>query len=572
MIRYGGFLRRRIRSVRAIRFKREEIFQNEPVAYKSDVGEFEDHDYVIAMEQVRQSGAEDERENILAHFMEKAYSTEMEAYLAEAEYSYIQEADKRAFYMAIELWKKEAGPGRQGHKDFIAMASKMVPQLGLAKDYRAYLALLDCWPDSRLLGIKQSSAAQTFWLEKVGDAQLAKHLLRQMERNGCRCNNEIYAKVTDTFGIYSDPAVLARQQMLFTPRLLERNPFPIETPTDPTEIAASVLRQMNPDPDAQFHRFPVVAPGESWKRSEKTARGEFERHDSIIISQSPAQLAKMRKHDPTQAVIIEGPIKSYLNEVETSVYVLRSENQVEMDARQKRNLQFDPKWTRLVTNKEWFADFYGKDLETGMELAGTAAGKRRYFGAQGLKDFLWNYNNLQVEGTHKKDLVFPIEEEPFEKLVFDGQFKPIEDYMCGDSIAEYYKAGHLRGEEFADDVQYGKRIEPAVYCIAHIDCNQELLDSAHQTWIQGLAEHVDPVVQNYTVVLKDNWDIDNALAAEEGIHPSAGNRTYSEVDEVLDSEEIDDEIESQIIEEQIARQKKQRRSWFRRKSKEDEKE
>ena len=144
--------------------------------------------------------------------------------------------------------------------------------------------------------------------------------------------------------------------------------------------------------------------------------------------------------------------------------------------------------------------------------------------------------------------------------------------MCGDSIAEYYKAGHLLGEEFADDVQYGKRIEPAVYCIAHIDCNQELLDSAHQTWIQGLAEHVDPVVQNYTVVLKDNWDIDNALAAEEGIHPSAGNRTYSEVDEVLDSEEIDDEIESQIIEEQIARQKKQRRSWFRRKSKDDEKE
>ena len=62
--------------------------------------------------------------------------------------------------------------------------------------------------------------------------------------------------MTDTFGIYSDPAVLARQQMLFTPRLLERNPFPIETPTDPTEIAASVLRQMNPDSDTQFHRFP----------------------------------------------------------------------------------------------------------------------------------------------------------------------------------------------------------------------------------------------------------------------------------------------------------------------------
>ena len=143
--------------------------------------------------------------------------------------------------------------------------------------------------------------------------------------------------------------------------------------------------------------------------------------------------------------------------------------------------------------------------------------------------------------------------------------------MTGDSVAEYYKAGHLRGEEFAEDVQYGKRIEPNVYCIAHIDCNEELLDSAHQTWIQGLAEQVDPVVQNFTVVLKENWDIDTALAAEEGMHPSAGNRTYSEVDEVLDSEVIDDEIESQMVEEKIARQNKKRRSWFRRNSTEDDK-
>ena len=46
------------------------------------------------------------------------------------EYSYIEEADKRAFYMAIDLWKKEAGAARQGHKDFIPMAVSMIPQLG----------------------------------------------------------------------------------------------------------------------------------------------------------------------------------------------------------------------------------------------------------------------------------------------------------------------------------------------------------------------------------------------------------------------------------------------------------
>jgi hypothetical protein len=45
----------------------------------------------------------------------------------------------------------------------------------------------------------------------------------------------------------------------------------------------------------------------------------------------------------------------------------------------------------------------------------------------------------------------------------------------------------------------------------------------------------------------------------EGIDPTPGNRSYSEVDEVLESEKIDDEIEEQIVEEIIARQKKPNR-------------
>ena len=79
--------------------------------------------------------------------------------------------------------------------------------------------------------------------------------------------------------------------------------------------------------------------------------GEFEHHDSVIISQSPTQLENMKKHDPGNPVIIEGPIKAYLNEKETSVFVMRSENKVELDQRQKRNIKFDPKFTRLITNK-----------------------------------------------------------------------------------------------------------------------------------------------------------------------------------------------------------------------------
>ena len=111
------------------------------------------------------------------------------------EYSYIKEADKRAFYMAIDLWKKESGPARQGHKDFITMAVAMIPQLGLKADYRAYLALFDCWPDTRLLSWKTTIASDTFWQDKLSDHNLAKFILREMEKNNCHCNNEIYGRV-----------------------------------------------------------------------------------------------------------------------------------------------------------------------------------------------------------------------------------------------------------------------------------------------------------------------------------------------------------------------------------------
>ena len=62
--------------------------------------------------------------------------------------------------------------------------------------------------------------------------------------------------------------------MLFAPRLSERNPFPIATPTDPTEVAATILRQMNPHLDSKYYRFPVVPKdAEVWKRSEKNFKG-----------------------------------------------------------------------------------------------------------------------------------------------------------------------------------------------------------------------------------------------------------------------------------------------------------
>ena len=61
-------------------------------------------------------------------------------------------------------------------------------------NWKAYLALFDCWPDTRLLEFKTTMAAETFWQEKTSDHNLAKFILREMEKNGCPCNNEIYVR------------------------------------------------------------------------------------------------------------------------------------------------------------------------------------------------------------------------------------------------------------------------------------------------------------------------------------------------------------------------------------------
>ena len=86
---------------------------------------------------------------------------------------------------------------------------------------------------------------------------------------------------------------------------------------------------------------------------------------------------------------------------------------------------------------------------------------------------------LELEATHEKRLIFPKEEEPiYEQIEYDLSWKPITDFR-GDSIPELLKSGHLRSEEFADEVQLGKRTEAKVFCLAHIDCEQKLLPDAY---------------------------------------------------------------------------------------------
>lgn len=67
--------------------------------------------------------------------------------------------------------------------------------------------------------------------------------------------------------------------------------------------------------------------------------------------------------------VIEGPVMAYIDGVEVPVHIMRSENQVELTRREKRNEKFDPDYMEPIASKEWFAEFYGRDLETDQPLA-----------------------------------------------------------------------------------------------------------------------------------------------------------------------------------------------------------
>ena len=107
-------------------------------------------------------------------------------------------------------------------------------------------------------------------------------------------------------------------------------------------------------------------------------------------------------------------------------------------------------WMKNV-NADWFADFYGKDLESGAPLFSVQK-ERKYFGASGVTDYLFNENNVEVQGHHQTKMLFPLEEQNYQKLNYDRNWKPIEDQK-GDSIPELLNTGHLQGKQFADEVQ-----------------------------------------------------------------------------------------------------------------------
>ena len=90
-----------------------------------------------------------------------------------------------------------------------------------------------------------------------------------------------------------------------------------------------------------------------------------------------------------------------------------SDHNTEKRMKNSKITRESPGWSRLISNKEWFADFYGKDLETGQVIAGKR--NTTYYGKDGVTSYL-NDERTLIEKAHETLLMYPVEEEQFEKV------------------------------------------------------------------------------------------------------------------------------------------------------------
>ena len=65
--------------------------------------------------------------------------------------------------------------------------------------------------------------------------------------------------------------------------------------------------------------------------------------------------------------------------------------------------------------------------------------------------------------------------------------------------------GHLYNPKYEDEVRRVERNEAQVFCIAQIDCDEALTDSAYQTWITGLANNGQTHIQVQILLDSFRW-------------------------------------------------------------------
>lgn len=387
--------------------------------------------YGKAMEQEEPENEEE----ILEYYVTKAQEN-LESY-DDAEYFDVTESDKRLFFKMIDMWIIDVGETRRGHREFIQVTMNNVERFNVQDEPKAYLKILECYPQSIHTGIRRNKWFKAVWQDKMLDHEIAVRLFGIMSKNNAYPDDKFYNTCVRLFGHYSRATAAIRSLLFWSPRLASFDPFYV-TPKhlatmDMVEIAFRGLRQASPGLDTIYQRFEVD------KMNLEGSHVSRKNLDCILSVQSEDQIELLSKHDVSQPIHVEGPFSLYFKNKKIQYYVMRGDPVINVTPK---------KVTKILTDKEWWMEFYKKDFESSRPLKETGE-------------------------IYSKECFFPYVE-------------------MEDGLSELDQ----KTEEIVQVLNDTRMVEGPVYAIAATDFNSP---NALRTWVKGL-QPTNPVLSQATVV------------------------------------------------------------------------
>ena len=273
----------------------------------------------------------------------------------DVDYHDIQNVNHRVFFKIVDLWLKEVGSTKRGHREFIRTLLNSLRRFKVEAEISAYLKLLDCFPDGKHTGLKRESWFKAAFQDRIADHTLGVHIMIEIFYNAVP-NDKLFNKTYDLFGRFSPVTWHARRLIFWYPKFVGPDPHPVSNSDfkkmTAVDIALHGIRQMNPGIKSHYHHFAV-------DRTKCDEKLDAVKIDSVISVQTDEQINSLANHDPAMPIFIEGPYITYFKTKSVQYYVMRSDPKV-------------PKLTsnvKQLTTKEWWVEFYGVDWETGRKPA-----------------------------------------------------------------------------------------------------------------------------------------------------------------------------------------------------------
>ncbi|XP_076813342.1 evolutionarily conserved signaling intermediate in Toll pathway, mitochondrial-like [Clavelina lepadiformis] len=392
------------------------------------------------LETVQELVDNEEDDSALLEFYVNKAQNEMD-YMDDVDYHDIENVNKRLFFKIVDVWLKDVGSAKRGHRDFVQTLLNSLSRFDVECDISAYVKLLDCFPDGKHTGLKRDHWYWSGFADKISDHLLGQQLMFVINEHGAIPNDQLFNKTTDLFGRFSPVTLKARSLLFWYPRMVAHSPHPISIADfkklTPTELAFNGLRQINPGVDCHYHNFAV-------DKSRCKEVIDSDKIDSIISCQSEKQKEQLAQHDLSIPVYIEGPFVVYYRLKKVQYYVMRA-NPSQAKVEEPQNQR-----TTIVSDKEWWSQFYGVDYQTSKPYCGKTL-----------------------------------------------QFYPEEDFFPTVDIVDGY--GDKKSEEISLIDSDTQSAEGPVYAIACTDYSSPV---ALQSWVRGLILD-NPVLREASVVFRE---------------------------------------------------------------------